>query len=32
MDWLASVDEAQLFLSIVSLVELRHGIHRAPGR
>ena len=28
MDWLASMDEEQLFLSIVSLAELRHGIER----
>ena len=28
MDWLASVDEDQLFLSIISLAELRHGIER----
>lgn len=28
MDWLASVDEEQLFLSVVSLAELRHGIER----
>ncbi|MFT4101985.1 MAG: type II toxin-antitoxin system VapC family toxin [Burkholderiaceae bacterium] len=28
MDWLASVDEMQLFLSVVSLAELRHGIER----
>ena len=28
MDWLASVDETQLFLSVVSLAELRHGIER----
>ena len=28
MDWTASVDEEQLFLSVVSLAELRHGIER----
>ncbi|MCT2399600.1 type II toxin-antitoxin system VapC family toxin [Novosphingobium mangrovi (ex Huang et al. 2023)] len=28
MDWLASMDEEQLFLSVVSLAELRHGIER----
>ncbi|QHD67960.1 PIN domain-containing protein [Sphingobium yanoikuyae] len=28
MDWLASVDEEELFLSVVSLAELRHGIER----
>lgn len=28
MEWLASVDEEQLFLSIVTLAELRHGIER----
>lgn len=28
MGWLASIDEEQLHLSIVSLVELRHGIER----
>src|SRR5438045_1930404 len=28
MDWLASVDEEQLFLSIISVAELRHGIER----
>lgn len=28
MDWLASVDEEQLYLSVVSLAELRHGIER----
>ncbi len=28
MDWLASVDEAQLFLSVVSLAELRRGVER----
>jgi len=28
MDWLASVDEEQLFLSIVTVAELRHGIER----
>jgi len=28
MDWLGSVDEDQLFLSIITLAELRHGIER----
>lgn len=28
MNWLASIDEEQLYLSIVSLAELRHGIER----
>jgi predicted nucleic acid-binding protein len=28
MDWLSSVDEEQLFLSVVSLAELRHGVER----
>ena len=28
MDWLASIDEEQLYLSIVSLAELRHGVER----
>lgn len=28
MDWLASIDEEQLHLSIVSLAELRHGVER----
>jgi predicted nucleic acid-binding protein len=28
MAWLASMDEEQLFLSVVSLAELRHGIER----
>ncbi|MGK6317945.1 type II toxin-antitoxin system VapC family toxin [Sphingomonas sp. DT-204] len=28
MDWLASMDEEQLFLSVISLAELRHGIDR----
>jgi predicted nucleic acid-binding protein len=28
MEWLASVDEEQLFLSIVTVAELRHGIER----
>src|SRR3546814_19238994 len=28
MDWLASIDEEQLHLSIVSLAELRHGLER----
>ncbi|HJQ16728.1 MAG TPA: type II toxin-antitoxin system VapC family toxin [Allosphingosinicella sp.] len=28
VDWTACVDEEQLFLSVVSLAELRHGIER----
>lgn len=33
MAWLASIEEEQLFLSVVSLGELRHGIERlANGR
>lgn len=28
MDWLASMDEELLFLSVISLAELRHGIER----
>jgi predicted nucleic acid-binding protein len=28
MDWLDTTDEEQLFLSVVSLAELRHGIER----
>lgn len=28
MDWLASIDEEQLHLSIVSLAELQHGVER----
>lgn len=33
MDWLAGMDESQLFLSVISLAELRHGIERLePGR
>lgn len=28
MQWLGSVDEDQLFLSVVSLAELRHGVER----
>ena len=28
MDWLGSVDEDQLFLSVISLAELRHGVER----
>lgn len=28
MDWLDRTDEEQLFLSVVSLAELRHGIER----
>jgi toxin FitB len=33
MDWLEEADEEQLFLSVVTLAELRHGIERlADGR
>ena len=28
MAWLASVDEDQFFLSVISLAELRHGVER----
>jgi toxin FitB len=28
MEWLASVDEANLYLSVISLAELRHGVER----
>ena len=28
MQWLGSVDEDQLFLSVISLAELRHGVER----
>jgi predicted nucleic acid-binding protein len=28
--WLAAVDEDQVFLSVVTLAELRHGIERLP--
>jgi predicted nucleic acid-binding protein len=28
MDWLDRVDEEQLFLSVISLAELRHGVER----
>jgi predicted nucleic acid-binding protein len=28
MAWLASVDEEQLFLSVITVAELRHGIER----
>jgi hypothetical protein len=29
--WLASVDEERVFLSVVTLAELRHGIERMPA-
>lgn len=32
MDWLASTDEDRIFLSVVSLAELRHGIERMADR
>jgi predicted nucleic acid-binding protein len=28
MEWLATISEKQLFLSVVSLAELRHGVER----
>lgn len=28
MEWLGSVDEDRLFLSVISLAELRHGVER----
>ncbi len=28
--WFAAVDEAQVFLSVISLAEIRHGIERLP--
>ncbi|MDE2348109.1 MAG: type II toxin-antitoxin system VapC family toxin [Gammaproteobacteria bacterium] len=32
VDWLAKVDEDEVFLSVVTFAELRHGIERlAPG-
>jgi hypothetical protein len=31
IDWLAEVDEDRVFLSVVTLAELRHGIERLPG-
>lgn len=31
MSWLAGVDEEALFLSIISLAELRHGVERLPS-
>lgn len=30
-DWLAHVDEDSVFLSVVTLAELRHGIERLPA-
>lgn len=33
LDWLASTDEEHLWLSVISLAELRHGVQRlADGR
>jgi predicted nucleic acid-binding protein len=29
--WLAEVDEARTFISVITLAELRHGIERLPG-
>ena len=31
VDWLAQVDEEMVFLSVVTLAELRHGIERLPA-
>jgi predicted nucleic acid-binding protein len=30
--WLAEVDEDRVFISIVTLAELRYGVERLPGR
>jgi len=30
-DWLAQVDEDEVFLSVVTFAELRHGIERLPA-
>lgn len=33
MEWLAGVDEESVFLSVITLTELRYGVERlAPGR
>jgi predicted nucleic acid-binding protein len=32
IEWLAQVDEDEVFLSVVTFAELRHGIERLPGR
>ena len=31
VQWLAEVDEDEVFLSVVTFAELRHGIERLPG-
>jgi predicted nucleic acid-binding protein len=31
MNWLAGVDEDRVFLSVVTVAELRHGIERLPA-
>ncbi len=31
VDWLADTDEDQVFLSVVTLAQLRHGIDRVPA-
>ena len=31
VEWLASADEDRLFLSVVTLAELRHGVERLPS-
>ncbi|HEY3777644.1 MAG TPA: type II toxin-antitoxin system VapC family toxin [Rhizomicrobium sp.] len=31
MDWLATIDEDRVFLSVITLAELRRGIDRMPG-
>jgi predicted nucleic acid-binding protein len=31
MNWLADVDEDQVFLSVVTIAELKHGIERLPA-
>jgi predicted nucleic acid-binding protein len=30
IDWLAKVDEAQTFLSVITITELRYGLERMP--
>jgi toxin FitB len=31
VNWLAAVDEDRVFLSVVTLAELRHGVERLPA-
>ena len=31
VEWLSQVDEAEVFLSVVTFAELRHGIERLPA-